>query len=76
MRNIFPAMSSRHAPTVRSLLRTRWPGRYQSMSLRTALSQLHNTARIYKDAVTLVDPRTGREFPTLMPHLATTSPQL
>jgi len=66
--HLFPAMSSRHAPAVRELLLQRWPGRYQSMPLRAALRQLHRTARVYKDAVTLVDPRTGREFATLMPR--------
>jgi fatty acid desaturase len=66
--HLFPAMSSRHARTVRELLRRRWPGRYQSMPLRVALRELHRTSRIYKDAVTLIDPRTGREFATLMPR--------
>ena len=66
--HLFPAMSSRHARKVRELLRQRWPGRYQSMPLRAALGELHRTARIYKDAVTLIDPRTGREFATLMPR--------
>jgi fatty acid desaturase len=65
--HLFPAMSSRHAPRVRDLLRARWPGRYQSMPLRAALARLHATARVYKDAVTLTDPRTGREYPTLLP---------
>jgi fatty acid desaturase len=65
--HLFPAMSSRHARTVRDLLRRRWPERYRSMPLRKALGQLYRTARIYKDAVTLVDPRTGREYPTLVP---------
>jgi fatty acid desaturase len=65
--HLFPALSSRHAPRVRELLRRRWPARYQSMPLRSALAQLHRTARVYKDAVTLVDPKTGREFATLMP---------
>jgi fatty acid desaturase len=65
--HLFPAMSSRHARSVRELLRRRWPLRYQSMPLRTALAKLYNTARVYKDAVTLVDPRTGREYTTLMP---------
>jgi fatty acid desaturase len=65
--HLFPAMSSRHAPSVRTLLRRRWPERYQSMSLRSALVRLHDTARVYKDDVTLVDPRSGREFPTLLP---------
>lgn len=66
--HLFPAMSSRHAPAVCALLRRLWPERYQSMPLRTALRELHRTARIYKDATTLVDPRTGREYPTLMPE--------
>jgi len=65
--HLFPAMSSRHARRVREILRRRWPQRYQSMPLRRALAELHRTARIYKDAVTLIDPRTGKEFPTLMP---------
>jgi fatty acid desaturase len=66
--HLFPAMSSRHARSVRTLLRQRWPKRYQSMSLRAALRELHRTARVYKDAVTLVDPITGREYATLMPQ--------
>jgi fatty acid desaturase len=66
--HLFPAMSSRHAREVRELVRERWPARYQSMPLRAALRELHRTARVYKDAVTLVDPRTGREFATLMPR--------
>ena len=65
--HLFPAMSSRHARRVREILRRRWPQRYKSMPLRRALAALHHTARVYKDAVTLVDPRTGQEFPTLMP---------
>jgi fatty acid desaturase len=66
--HLFPAMSSRHAGAVRDLLRARWPTRYQSMPLHTAMRELHRTARVYKDATTLVDPRTGCEFPTLMPR--------
>jgi len=29
--HLFPAMSSRHARTLRDLIRKKWPGRYQSM---------------------------------------------
>ena len=65
--HLFPAMSSRHAPKVRDLVRARWPERYQSMPLTRALRALHRTSRVYKDAVTLIDPRTGAEFPTLLP---------
>jgi fatty acid desaturase len=66
--HLFPAMSTRHAPAVRALLRARWPERYQSMPLVTALGKLHSTGRVYKNDTTLVDPRTGAEFPTLMPR--------
>jgi hypothetical protein len=53
---------------LRDLLLERWPERYQSMPLRAALAEIHRTARVYKDAVTRVDPRTGREYATLMPR--------
>jgi len=63
--HLFPQMSSRHSRRVHELLLLRWPQRYRSMPLRRALGQLHRTARVYKDAVTLIDPKTGREFATL-----------
>ena len=66
--HLFPAMSTRHAPRVRELVLARWPERYQSMPLASALRELHRTARVYKDPVTLFDPRTGAEFPTLLPR--------
>jgi hypothetical protein len=61
-------MSARHAPRVRELLCARWPERYQSMPLGRALLALHRTARVYKDATTLVDPPRGREWPMLSPR--------
>lgn len=60
--HLFPAMSSRYARRIRALVRERWPGRYQSMPLAKALRLLYRTGRVYKDAVTLVDPRTGHEY--------------
>jgi fatty acid desaturase len=68
--HLFPAMSSRHAPAVRALVLERWPERYQSMPLTHALRELHRTARVYKDATTLLDPKTGGEFETLAPRLS------
>lgn len=65
--HLFPSMSSRHARVVRDLVSRRWPERYRSMPLATALRELYRTSRVYKDAVTLVDPRTSREYPTLVP---------
>jgi fatty acid desaturase len=63
--HLFPAMSTRHAPAVRALVQLRWPGRYHSMSLVDALRRLHRSARVYKSATELCDPRTGQEHATL-----------
>lgn len=74
--HLFPAMSSRHAHTVRGLLRDHWPERYQSMPLTTAIGELHRTARVYKDPTTLIDPPSGREFPVLMPRPVAVRPAI
>lgn len=66
--HVFPAMSSRHTPEVRDVLRAFWPDRYQSMPLLEALRSLHRTARVYKSNTCLVDPRSGREWHTLAPN--------
>ena len=66
--HVFPAVCGRHAPRLRAELSARWPERYQAMPVLSALRALYETGRVYKDATTLVDPRTGREFPTLMPR--------
>lgn len=66
--HLFPTLSARHGRTIRSLLLAKFPDRYQSMPLTTALVQLYNTARVYKDDVTLIDPPSGNTFPTLVPR--------
>ncbi len=66
--HLFPAMSTRHAPAVRAAILARWPERYQSMPLTQALLALHRTARVYRDHVTLTDPRTGAVWPVLLPR--------
>ncbi len=63
--HLFPWMSSRHAPEVRSLIVARWPERYQSMPLWRALAELYRTPRVYRDETTLIDPHTGECVPTL-----------
>lgn len=63
--HLFPWMSSRHAPAVTRLVKERWPERYQSLPLLTALATVHRTARVYLNPTTLVDPQTGECFPTL-----------
>jgi fatty acid desaturase len=63
--HIFPSVSARHGATIQAALRERFPDRYQAMPLATALRRLHRTARVYQDDTTLLDPRTGRTWPTL-----------
>ena len=66
--HLFPAMSSRHAARVRQLILARWPERYQSMPIFHALTQMFRTPRVYREPTVLVDPRNGREWPTLAPR--------
>jgi fatty acid desaturase len=66
--HLFPTMSTRHGRAVREVLRARFPERYQSLPLPTAIRRLHNTARVYRDDTTLIDPRTGETWPTLTPR--------
>jgi fatty acid desaturase len=63
--HLFPAMSARHAPAIRTLVRNRWPDRYHSMPLSEALQRLHRSARVYESATELYDPRTGQRHATL-----------
>lgn len=63
--HVLPTISSRHAWRIRDLIVERWPERYQSMPLGSALWRLFRTARVYRDDTTLVDPWTGREWATL-----------
>ncbi|HEY0254987.1 MAG TPA: fatty acid desaturase [Kofleriaceae bacterium] len=66
--HLFPAMSSRHAKLIKRLCIEHWPERYQSMPFGRALLEINRTARVYKDAVTLFDPDTGREWPAILPR--------
>lgn len=60
--HLYPAMSTRHAPRVQKELAARWPERYRSLPLLSALLQLHRTARVYEDATTLCDPKSGKRW--------------
>jgi fatty acid desaturase len=66
--HLFPTMSTRHGRIVRDALRDRFPERYQSLPLTTAIRRLHRTARVYRDDTTLIDPHTGETWPTLTPR--------
>lgn len=65
--HLFPAMSGRRARSVRDELLRVWPDRYQTMPVFRALRRLHETGRVYRDATTLCDPKSGGEWPALAP---------
>jgi fatty acid desaturase len=66
--HMFPALSTRHGAVIRDAILEHYPHHYQSMPLSTALVKLYNTARVYKDDVTLTDPNSGETWPALMPR--------
>jgi len=66
--HLFPSMSTRHGRRVREVLEARFPGRYQSLPLTVAVRRLFDTPRVYRDDLTLVDPPSGRTWPTLLPR--------
>lgn len=63
--HVFPAMSAKHAPHVKQLLRELWPDRYHEMSLWRALGLLWRTPRLYLNNIRLVDPHSGRRYGVL-----------
>lgn len=66
--HLFPTASTRHGAAIRDAILAKYPERYQTLPLGTALRQLYNTARVYQDDVTLIDPPTGQTWPTLLPR--------
>lgn len=66
--HLFPTASTRHGRKIRDAIRARYPERYQSLPLGTALRQLNNTFRVYADHTTLIDPKNGETWPVLMPR--------
>lgn len=64
--HLFPAASARHGRAIRAAILGLWPDRYQSMPWRVALSRVFTTGRVYRDATTLVDPRSGGAWSTLL----------
>jgi fatty acid desaturase len=66
--HLFPTASTRHGPAIRAAVMTKFADRYQEMSLFRAIGRLYATARVYKDRYTLIDPPSGKTFPTLAPR--------
>lgn len=65
--HVFPSMSPRHAKHVHELLKKEFPREFQYMPKTKAMAALYKTARIYKDSKTLMNPRTGKTYPTISP---------
>jgi fatty acid desaturase len=65
--HLFPTISTRHGRVIRDAVRAKFPERYQSLPLFSAIRRLHRTARVYLDDVTLTDPNTGETWPAMTP---------
>ncbi|HVY28244.1 MAG TPA: acyl-CoA desaturase [Polyangiaceae bacterium] len=65
--HLFPAMSGRHARELGAEVRRLWPERHQSLPYLRALRLLHRSPRVYRTATLLFDPRTGNDWPALLP---------
>lgn len=63
--HIFPTMSGAYTKNVHELLKSKYPDTYQCMPKWVAMKKLYSTARIYKNAKTLMHPKTGETYPTL-----------
>ncbi len=55
--HLLPSMNWRNYPKVRRWLETRFPAQYTAPSHALAIRLLYSTPRIYRDKVTLCDPR-------------------
>jgi fatty acid desaturase len=63
--HVLPSVSPRFAPKIHALLLQQWPDRLHEMPHWKALVALYRTPRFYRDAQTLVNPRTGYTARTL-----------
>jgi fatty acid desaturase len=63
--HVLPSVSPRFAPEIHALLLQQWPDRLHEMPHWKALIALYRTPRFYRDAHTLVNPRTGYTARTL-----------
>ncbi|MFA0766998.1 MAG: hypothetical protein OXFUSZZB_000326, partial [Candidatus Fervidibacter sp.] len=63
--HLFPAMSHKYAPMVKTLLRELYPERYNELPHWKALWLLWRTPRLYLDHDHLIDPVTEEIFGTL-----------
>lgn len=72
--HLFPTLSTRHGRKIRDVICSRYPERYQTLPLSTAMRELYNTARVYQDNVTLFDPPSGQTWPAIVPRARESAP--
>ena len=65
--HIFPTVSGARIKPVHEALVQKFGGRYQIMPKWKAMKALYSTARIYKNANTLMNPESGETYPTIQP---------
>jgi len=65
--HLFPMMSGRHAPAVRTVLQRLYGDRYLSMPHAQALRLLYTRPKLHHTHDTLIDPRTLATFNALAP---------
>jgi len=63
--HIFPRMSGAYAKKVHFELKNQFPETYQVMPKWQALKLLYSTPRLYKNATTLIHPKTQERYSTL-----------
>jgi fatty acid desaturase len=63
--HIFPTMSGAYTKHVHEILKADYPKTYHYMPKWKAMRMLYKSARIYKNSKTLINPETGKTFPTI-----------
>lgn len=63
--HIFPTMSPVKAKKVHALIQQHFPNEMKVMTKFEAMKRLYQTARIYKNSTTLMNPKTGATYPTI-----------
>ncbi len=63
--HLFPQVPAKYARKVEKAIEEKWPDRYHSMPIMTALRMLWNTPWVYEDNTTLLDPKREIRVKTL-----------
>ena len=64
--HLYPTLSGVYLKDVHELLKVEYPEKFQYMPKWKAMKALYNTARIYKNSKTLMNPLSGDTYPVIM----------